>query len=276
MNRPTARHRLVPLLLACLAAPSCGDDDEAAPPAIKAAKPPPPEVPDEDGIAIRAATDAALTEAGFSPPRGLPTRAKRPGVEGKLRALHEIGGRAMALKAVITWATRPEAEVPSDVIVEYVKRSGLKRYLNETETGILAMDRGEANIGHATEVRWKLENLWALCWILGYADAPPVTGGRVSKTRADALMGEFVIGFSGDLKTFLTGATVRDELEVAKLEDLYYCAHGAARAASGEATNVVPETFDREIDGGSIHERRHALTWALSPKTAWDETDLTT
>lgn len=30
------------------------------------------------------------------------------------------------------------------------------------------------------------------------------------------------------------------------------------------------------FDGGAIHERRHALTWAISDGVSWDDTDLTT
>jgi hypothetical protein len=34
--------------------------------------------------------------------------------------------------------------------------------------------------------------------------------------------------------------------------------------------------FHPVFDGGVVHERRHALTWALSPGVSWDETDLST
>ncbi len=253
----------------------CGDDAAPAD-AAPVDKPAPVEDKDDDGEALRARTLAQLSEAGFTLSRTLPTRAKRDGVAGKLRPLHEIGGRAMALKAVIAWSTVPEAQLPSDVIAGYVKRNGLKRYLNETETEILALSRGAANLGHAEDAQWRLETVWALCWILGYQDVPPIAGGRVSKERADALLGEFIVGYPGDLKGFLTGTSPRDVDEVAAVEDLFYCTHAAARDASGTKPESVPKTFDREIDGGAIHERRHALTWALSPGIAWDQTDLTT
>ena len=59
------------------------------------------------------------------------------------------------------------------------------------------------------------------------------------------------------------------------MEDLFYCAHDAVRSAQlGGAT--VPIGFHPIDDGGGIHERRHALTWALSPGTDWDDTDLST
>lgn len=30
------------------------------------------------------------------------------------------------------------------------------------------------------------------------------------------------------------------------------------------------------MDGGAIHERRHSLTWILSPGIDWDDTDMST
>lgn len=257
-----------------MSGPGCGDDDSAPadPAPVRSA---PKEEKDDDGEALRAKSLAQLKEAGFAPPNTLPTRLKRPGVVGKLRPLHEIGGRVMALKAVIAWSSVPEAQLPSELIKAYVKRSGLTRYLNETEREILGMRRGAAIIGHAPEAAWRRENLWALSWILGYEQAPPFAGQRIDNERGQTLVNDFVVGYSGDLKGFLRGATVRGEAEVSALEDVFYCAHAAARAAA-KLPGAAPKAFDSVADGGAIHERRHALTWALSPGTAWDQTDLTT
>ena len=62
------------------------------------------------------------------------------------------------------------------------------------------------------------------------------------------------------------------------MEDLFYCVHNAVRSAqlamheeNDDAVGIVPEGFDPIANGGVIHERRHALTWALSPGVDWDE-----
>jgi hypothetical protein len=39
---------------------------------------------------------------------------------------------------------------------------------------------------------------------------------------------------------------------------------------------TVPADFDPIANGGVIHERRHALTWALAPGVSWDDIDLST
>jgi hypothetical protein len=48
--------------------------------------------------------------------------------------------------------------------------------------------------------------------------------------------------------------------------------HNAVRSAQlGEDT--VPEGFHPIANGGVIHERRHALTWAISPGVSWEKTE---
>ena len=39
---------------------------------------------------------------------------------------------------------------------------------------------------------------------------------------------------------------------------------------------TVPKGFHPIAGTGVIHERRHALTWATSPRVKWDDTDLST
>jgi len=268
---PTAL-RLALSLLCGLAPVACGDDAE---PEDKPAKEK-PEDKDEDGEALRAATLGRLRDSEFTPPDVLPTQAKRPGVSKKLRPLHELAGRAMALKAVYTWSTKTNAEVPSATVKAYVGRSSLERYLNPTELDILALERGAAIAGHAANARYRLENLWALAWVLGFDKEPPFTGGRVSSELETALLGTFVAEWDGNLKAYVGQLSPRSDKEVAALEDVFYCAHAVARAMAGGKRKSAPETFDIDIDGGTIHERRHSLSWALSPGTPWDQTDLTT
>ena len=59
------------------------------------------------------------------------------------------------------------------------------------------------------------------------------------------------------------------------MEDLFYCAHNAVRSAQNGG-ETVPSGYDPVEEGGGVHERRHALTWCLSPGVKWDETDLST
>ena len=86
---------------------------------------------------------------------------------------------------------------------------------------------------------------------------------------------DFLPGHDASVSDLVARAQPRSFQEVLELEDLFYCAHNAVRSAQlGRAT--VPDDFDPISDGGCVHERRHALTWLLSPGVDWDDTDLGT
>jgi hypothetical protein len=77
----------------------------------------------------------------------------------------------------------------------------------------------------------------------------------------------------------LQSSTVRPADEIVAMADLFYCAHNAVRSAQfggPEGAQCVPDGFDPVANGGVIHERRHALTWMISPNVKWDDTDLST
>lgn len=48
------------------------------------------------------------------------------------------------------------------------------------------------------------------------------------------------------------------------------------RGAQLGNASMVPARFHPVMDGGAIHERRHSLTWILSPGIDWDDTDMST
>lgn len=86
---------------------------------------------------------------------------------------------------------------------------------------------------------------------------------------------DFLPSLDHTIDAFLAGCTPRPDGDVDALEDLFYCAHNAVRSAQlGQDT--VPPGFHPVADGGVVHERRHALTWTLSPGVAWSDTDLST
>lgn len=78
------------------------------------------------------------------------------------------------------------------------------------------------------------------------------------------------------------GSTPRERLvlkprpaaDIVRFEDLFRCLHNSARSASlGRMRQPRSWSF---ATPGIVHEIRHALTWLLSPGTAWEDTDLST
>lgn len=225
-------------------------------------------------IAMREQHYLALAERGFRCSRWMPLyRSDDP--TDAMRPLPEIVGRLFALEALFFWVAASEDVASSTRLREFVHRNDLLDHLTADEAAILALPRADAHRDHTDTIGWRLENMWALSWILGFEPPPPFSQGQLPQAVIDSMLFEFLPDLAGTISVFLAEARPRSANEVSRFEDLYYCAHNAVRSAQlGEST--VPLQFHPVRDGGAIHERRHSLTWALSPGIPWDETDLST
>ena len=225
-------------------------------------------------VAMREEHYRLLAERGFRCSRGLPL-VRSEGGEFRLRPISEIASRLFALDALFLYVAGSEESVAENGLLEFVERNGLLAHLAGDEPALLALPRAEAHSRAADVVGWRLENMWPLAWILGFDPPPPFHRGQIPQPTIDALLFEFLPGFDVGVERFLSNVRPRSTADVARLEDLYYCAHNAVRSAQlGRST--VPRSFHPVRDGGAVHERRHALTWAISPGVAWSEADLST
>ena len=89
-------------------------------------------------------------------------------------------------------------------------------------------------------------------------------------------MGLFLPEFTISCDSLLVQGNTQAIEDIVRMEDRFYLAHNAVRSGQTGEAGMLPAGFDPIGDGGAIHERRHSLTWALSPGTAWDDTDLST
>jgi hypothetical protein len=222
--------------------------------------------------AIRKQVVAFLGERGFRPADSLPL----PDMNRKIRPASEIAARLLALAALFTWASAPESAVASKKIQKHIKKNGLHDWLTEEEAEILSLSRDEAQEAHGNAIGWRLENIWPLAWVLGYESEPRIDGSQIPPPISREILFKFLEGPEGTIKGLLGKIALRSAEEIIALEDRFYCAHNAVRGAQLGEKNVAPEGFDPIADGGVIHERRHALTWCLSPETGWEDTDLST
>jgi hypothetical protein len=197
---------------------------------------------------VRADNLEKLRKLGYKVAPSLPTKRGRTA----LRPAKQIAERFEALRALFTWVCAPD---------KATRKSERRRAMTSSERAIYALSREDAR-AHADVIGWRLENMWPLAWIVGFADVPPVTGEMIEGATIRALL------------TFEPGKA-RSAADVLALEDLFYCAHNAGRSAQ-LGGKTVPAGFDPIAGTGVIHERRHALTWSTSPGVSWDETDLST
>lgn len=231
---------------------------------------------DPEGERIRKSSMATLAAGGFHAAESLPTLHHRAGVPAKLRAPREIALRVMALKALFIWASAPESAVASEDIKTYVERNSLASHLTPEELKILSLPRQQALTQHGSTVGWRLENMWSLCWLLGYDTPPSPVLGQLPDEVTEGIMFEFLPNLDSSVDDLLAKAQPRTLDEVLQMEDVFYCSHNAVRSAQTGSADAVPADFHPVRDGGAIHERRHPLTWAISDGVSWDDTDLST
>lgn len=221
---------------------------------------------------VRAANLAALKKRGFRVAKGLPL--VRDAVDS-LRPEREIALRLMALDAVFTWVADQGPGATSAKVRAYAKRNQLTKWMTAEERRIFAKARDTARRAHVNTIGWKLENMWPLAWVLGLPRAPSVDGKTIPAGVRSAITHEVLPKLGETVDVLLARAKVRSPAVVSRIEDLFYCAHNAARSAQLGARTIPPK-LDPIFAGGVIHERRHALTWCLSPGVRWDATDLST
>lgn len=210
--------------------------------------------------------EASLAQArslGFKVSPSLPLPAARQ--TSTLRPESEILLRLEALHALTIWVVAPIDAVDEESMRNEANEGPISAWLTADEKKIFQLPRAQAKADYIDIIGWKMENMWSLAWVLGF-DYVPETRGQLDGKIAKALVFEFVP--KSEMK-------IRTVQRVRALEDLFYCLHNAVRSAQIGA-DTVPNGFSPIAEGGAIHERRHALTWCLSPNVSWDDTDLST
>jgi hypothetical protein len=221
--------------------------------------------------AVRTKNLARLKKAGFKVAYSLPTKRGT----SKLRPLAEIAGRLVALNVLYAWVAAPADAIPTKRLKAALEKGKARRWLTAEERAVVVMPRPKAHAAHVDTIGWRLENMWPLAWVLGFPAEPPFDGAMIEGETSRAIVLEFLEGAVLTPKELLAKHEARGAAEVIALEDLFYCAHNAGRSAQ-LGGKTVPPGFHPIAGTGVVHERRHALTWCLSPGTAWDDTDLST
>lgn len=213
-----------------------------------------------------------LHSMGFKVAPSLPVQRSEGPVT--LRPPVEIASRLLAIGSLFLWVADWGDDLTTPQLENYIASHQLRGFLAEDELLILALDREAVHDeAYSYNIGWRLENRWPLAWILGFEPAPSLQGMIGHDTITELL--EFLAIPNESPEALLQRSLLRSVSDVDELEDLFYCTHNAVRSAQ-LGGKTVPSGFHPILDGGCVHERRHALTWALSPDIAWDDTDLST
>lgn len=230
---------------------------------------------DIGGERMRRTSRAILAQDGFTSASHLPTFGKRAGIGTKVRPQEEIVARLLCTYVSIVWVTADEKDVPSEKLKHLVEHYRLGDRMTDDEKAIFALPRDTARTKHEGTIGWRMENLLALAWVLGCEQVPDIDDAQAD-SETFGPVAEFVASAWKGRDEFGKGIQLRPAAEIAQLEDVFYCAHNAVRSAQSGNARSVPKWFHPVRNGGVIHEKRHALTWVLSPGVDWEKTDLST
>ena len=221
---------------------------------------------------LRRLAFGSIRSLGYRPAGSLPM----PDMDRQLRPPAEIAARLMALDAVVTWVCMTEEQAATERIEQYIARNRLRDWMPDDETVIIELLRAEAHTQHVDTIGWRMENMWALAWTLGFEPEPEFDAAQISDDVIQSMIYDFLPGLDASIDDLLAQTEPRSRDDVIEMEYFFYCAHNAVRSAQLGNLRAVPDGFHPVVHGGAIHERRHSLTWCLSPDTAWVETDLST
>ena len=186
------------------------------------------------------------------------------GTKTQLRPQAEIVRRMLAAYAATAWVCAPPELFPSGLITQYIKGNQLKkRSFSKREITWMEMKREETE-AFEVEAGWIFENLWGLAWMLGFELTVNPNDHQANDSILGPLNNEFLGQFELSFDDMMEKTQLRSVEQIITLEDLMYCAHNGER----NSQNVIA--------AGIMQERRHPLTWALSPGVLWDDTDVST
>ncbi len=226
-----------------------------------------------DYEAVRATNLKRLVGDGFTVSPSLPFGPR--GETNQLRPVEEIAKRLWGLNALYFYVCFSGRDFPTREIRNCIERNSLASQLTSDENDLLRGWRWLTRRKHVDSIGWYLENMLSLSWVLGFDIAPSLDGQMLQGALLEKMLVEFIGDTDASFADWIHSNSLRDENDVIAMEDLFYCAHNAVRSAQ-LGRDTVPEDFHPVVNGGVIHERRHALTWVVSPDTHWDDTDLST
>jgi hypothetical protein len=155
---------------------------------------------------------------------------------------------------------------PPTLIKDWIRGQDLYRYVTNFEKGLLEKNETKVTSKEILILKWYVESLWALVWVLGINNS----------FQVDEPVGDTLIQMVPDVRkkqdySALEAKTLmRSPLEIYEHVDLYYRLHWHLVDARLKGIS------QSELDEGTIMERRKALEWVVNPESEWDEIDLGT
>ncbi len=194
--------------------------------------------------------------------KGIPINRNLPILDNLLlRSKEDIASRLVIQYAFAGLAD----EASPEFIKEWLEENNLFNELNDNERNFLISK--SLTDEQINELSWKQESLWALCWVgklsseLGFPIRECDLSNIFSNIPPDV-----------DCQDFISNFLVRDEWEIIRAVDLYYCLHSSYRHPELWIDKDFPASLKIEV----LLERRLALEWVVDPNTTWQDISLDT
>lgn len=179
----------------------------------------------------------------------------------QLRSKEDIASRLVIQYALAGLAD----EVSPEFIKEWLEENNLFNKLDDYERNFLVVK--SLNDEQINELSWKQESLWTLCWVGKLVAELGFPVGECDLSNVFSIIPPDV-----DCQDFISNFSVRDEWEVIREVDLYYCLHSSYRHPELWAEKDFPGALKVEV----LLERRLALEWVVEPNAAWQDISLDT
>lgn len=155
---------------------------------------------------------------------------------------------------------------PNEFIKTYLDDNELLSELTESEMQKLEKTYENWEEQDKTNLYWSIEAIWTFAWI-GEKHSNLTFNTGVEETLASYLPN---FQTNEPAKEFIENFTIRPEVEIVTMLDLFYRAHWFAKNISikGQESSMV----DLDI----IMERRKALEWVCNIEESWDDITLDT
>ena len=138
---------------------------------------------------LKARIFSELESLGFHPADSLPL----PEMKTAVRPPDQVAARLMSpINALFTWVASSEDKAPTEDLRSYIARNGLRDWLTQGESVIIDLPRADAHECHVDTIGWKLENMWALAWVIGFELAQTLDASQIGEEVIGKLFQEFL------------------------------------------------------------------------------------
>lgn len=155
---------------------------------------------------------------------------------------------------------------PTSNIKDWIQKQDLYQFVTDFEKDVLEKNEKKITSKEILKLKWYVESLWALVWVLGINN----------NIEVDKPVGDNLIQMVPDVKkkqdysTLQSKILMRNEKEIYEQADLYYRLHW--HCVDTRLKGLEQSKFDER----TITERRIALDWVVTPDSEWNEVDLNT